>query len=68
MKLKVIRCSILTGLAEVFSMKLEKSLKKMLNQVVVTEVFIFVKTLLIVSVITILILKTKLQKLLHLVK
>ena len=58
----------MTGLAKVFSMKLEKSLKKMLNQVVVAEVFIFVKTLLIVSVITILILKTKLQKLLHLVK
>ena len=38
------------------------------EDVVVTEVFIFVKTLLIVSAITVLILKIKLQKLLHLAK
>ena len=47
---------------------MSESLKKMLSQAVVIEVFIFVKKLLTVSAITVLILKIKLQKLLHLVK
>jgi hypothetical protein len=48
-------------------MRLEKFLKRMLHLIAVTEVFTFVKKLLIVSVIMTLIQITKLQKLLHLV-
>jgi len=56
------RCLIQTGPVEIFSMRFEKHLKKMLNRVAVVEGFIFAKKLLTVLTITLLIQKTKLQK------